>query len=333
MPRTLRLLVVVGALAGLIAALNVGAAHAASKPFVAVADPGTSPFTQGTQLFRNLRLKKTRIVVPWNAALNNDPVLDGILKRDRSLGLEPLVHFTCAASPCTGRNKPPSVSNYTKGVKAFHKKYAFVKVLGAYNEGNHSSYGLRNNPKRAAEYFNALQKVCKSCKIVAADLLDDGSLEGWFKKWAKTAKNPKIIGFHNYGDANDQVNTGTRRLFALLQKLNAKRGQDPKKAKIKQEVWMTETGGIFYFKSKGKVVRKASESRQAKSLKFMFSQSLRKEFQGRIKRIYVFHWLSPGPDPKTSSQWFDAGLLNNNATPRKGYSTVASALKSGKFAR
>jgi hypothetical protein len=310
-------------LAGLIMALNAGSASAASKPIVAVADQKINTYTDKLYT-QTLRIKKTRIVVPWDSATHSDPDTERLLGVIKAAHVEVLVHF---GKNCpTGKCKLPSVSQYTKGVKAFHSKYKFVKLYGAFNEANHGDQPTHKNPKRAAEYFNALQKVCKKCTVVAADLLDDSSLPKYLATFMKTAKKPKVIGLHNYKGVNDRKAGTTQALYDAL--------KDKKTGKVKQQIWFTETGGLNFFKTgepKNKVIRKRSDSRQAAAIKFMFKLALQKSLGGSVRRIYIYNWRSDGLDENKVR--FDAGLVDPNDKPRKAFNEVQRALKSGKFAR
>src|SRR4051794_23535707 len=74
-------------------------AGAATKPLVGVADQKIDTFTD--PLFQGLKLKRTRVLVPWDAALKKDPAVDDLLRTIRSAGLEPLVHLN---RNCPGRD-------------------------------------------------------------------------------------------------------------------------------------------------------------------------------------------------------------------------------------
>ena len=47
-----------------------------------------------------------------------------------------------------------------------------------WNEANHCSQPTCRNPERAAQYYLALRKHCRGCRIVAADLLDGSKMSG-----------------------------------------------------------------------------------------------------------------------------------------------------------
>src|SRR6185312_12867826 len=101
-------------------------------------------------------------------------------------------------------------------------------------------------PRRAAQYFLALRKVCPKCRIVAADVLQSSNLNGWMKTFLHYAQGKaKIFGLHNYPDVNRFRSTGTRDFLKT----------------VKGDVWLTETGGILTFLPSFKT----SSSRQVKA--------------------------------------------------------------------
>jgi hypothetical protein len=324
MLRPTRLIATLGLAALVCLAGLTGSAMGASKLVVGISDQKLGTYTD--PLYKSLHVRRTRLVLPWDVATHNDPTTDRLLNVIGGQGMRPLVHFgkNCPNAKC----KLPSVNSYIKAFRAFRKKYPFVKDFGVWNEANQGDQPTHttSGAKRSAEYFNAMQKACKQCTIMAADVLDQGNLAGWFKTFQKTAIKPRIIGLHNYRDVNKFRLTGTRQLFTLLQRAEARPGQDPASVKLKTQIWMTETGGIFFFKTgKGKVEYKASAARQERATKFMFKLAQMKEFQGRIKRLYIYHWRSDGTDPNKVR--FDAGLLNADGTPRKAFNVVKANKK------
>ncbi len=126
-----------------------------------------------------------------------------------------------------------------------------MRDYSAWNEANHTSQPTSKKPKMAARYYNAMRQDCRSCTIVAADVLDSKDMLAWVKKFKRYAPSARIWGLHNYKDANDAA--GTTKLL-----LKAVKGQ----------VWLTETGGILRLKpsdgSRGG--RKHTKGEQAKAV-------------------------------------------------------------------
>ena len=201
---------------------------------------------------------------------------------------------------------------YRSAVKRFAKEYPWVKTYGAWNEANHVSQPTAKNPKLAAKYFLALRSVCRSCSIVAADVLDSKAMPTWLAKFKRNAKGKaRIYGLHNYTGVNRKNSASTRLMLR-----NAP-----------GEVWLTETGGILKFLPSFP----RSESRQANRTKYMFKLAdtydrRRSGLRGHITRLYNYQWTGV-----EKSARFDAGLVNPDGTPRKAYKQFKKS--AAKFAR
>ena len=210
----------------------------------------------------------------------------------------------------------PSVRSYTAAVKKFRKKYPFIKIFQPWNEANSPTQPTGKNPKRAAQYYNALRAACKTCKITAADILDLGlnstskrsrasatkRLGKWVATFKRTAKGkPKLWGIHNYGDTNRRSTTATAAMLKILP----------------GEIWMTETGGVYQFitQSGAQPLGPPSESRQKSSVTQMYK--IAKKFSRRIKRVYIYQWSTNFVGDR-----FDAGLLRPDGTPRPAFDVV-----------
>jgi Glycosyl hydrolase catalytic core len=295
------------------------AAPAQANFKVGIADQHGSMFDNAN--FQSLNIKRIRYLVPidWYKHAGQKAEVLGFLNRANADGADVLVHFT-ARRGCynNGRYskrkvcKAPSVGKYTYAFKRLRREFPFVKTIGVWNEGNHSSQPTYRSPKRAAQYFLAARKACRSCKLVAADVLDTKNMTSWLTTFKRYAKGKaRIWGLHNYGDVNRKRSTGTRALLRMAP----------------GEVWLTETGGILKF---GRAYPR-SESRQARATKYMFSMvakydSRRRGMKGRITRLYNYQWTGA---PRSAR--FDAGLVSDKGTPRKAYAQFKKS--AAKFAR
>jgi hypothetical protein len=312
MSRTLASLAGVAVLAA--CAFSAGSGRAEAAVLVGVADQTPAMFTQ--PLFTQLKVKRSRIFPAWNVALNRGQTraLDEWLNAARTAGIEPLVSFSqsigsrCPRKPC----KLPTVREFTRAFRAFRKRWPFVRVVSPWNEANHRSQPTFKNPKRAAQYYNVVRKLCRGCRIVAADVIDETNMERWLTVFRRTAIRPRLWGLHNYRDTNPrrgQKFGGTRRLVRA----------------VKGEIWLTETGGLARFVlPSGGTLFPFSLSRQNRAVKRMFS--LARRYQSRIKRLYIYNWFG-----QTSRNRFDAGLVNVNGTPRPAYNTVVRTLRTSAF--
>jgi hypothetical protein len=312
MSRKLACLASVAALAA--CGLAAGSGRAEAAVLVGVADQSPAMFSQ--PLFTQLQVKRSRVFPAWNVALQRGQAraLDAWLNTARAAGIEPLISFSqsvgsrCPRKPC----KLPTVGEFTRAFRAFRKRWPFVRVVSPWNEANHRSQPTFKNPKRAAQYYNVVRKLCRGCKIVAADVIDEANMERWLSVFRRTAIRPRLWGLHNYKDTNPrrgQKFGGTRRL------VKAVRGQ----------IWLTETGGLARFVLPGGgTLFPFSLSRQDRAVRRMFS--LAKRYRSRIKRLYIYNWFG-----QTRSNRFDAGLVNPNGSARPAYNTVRRMLRTSMF--
>lgn len=285
------------------------------------------PETFSNQLFKDLKLKKVRFFTPWDTGL--DPSLkaetDAYMAAARAAKQEVFVHFS-AKRGCFENNrysksstcKAPTVKRYTAAFKAFKKQYSFVKVYGTWNEANHVSQPLSykaaksRGPKLASQYYTALKKNCKGCKVVAGDLLDQSDLGKYARAMNKALKGrAKLWGLHNYGDVNRNRSKGTTTMLKS----------------VPGKLWLTETGGIVKFDGADNL--KVGENEAVKALKNMFKlankyDSKRKGFKSTIDRLYPYNFR------EQQNARFDAALLDPAGNPRKGYATFKAGIRKAK---
>jgi hypothetical protein len=295
-------------------ALALALPSTASAAFtVGISENEASMFSD--PLFQGVGFKQARVIVGYDVAL--DPSgpefgrLANYVAAAQAAGVEPLVSFQHArgdTSRCDqkkfigkGLCKLPSQKAYESAMKAFFAKFPTVKVVSPWNEVNHFTQPTSRSPASAAKFTNTVAKLCKGCKIVVADILDQADdpaakspkyteTAKYIKEFRKYLKVPRTIcGIHNYSDVNRFRSTGTK---ALMSALGCK------------EYWLTETGGLYDFgsfwsKSTFKGCSKAS-SCQLKATKYMFSQA---KANKKIKRLYVYTWFGD-VTPR-----FDAGLV------------------------
>jgi hypothetical protein len=300
-------------------AVGVGALAPATSSAKVAVGLGEQKIVFQNPAFKSLKTKRVRYIAPWNVAKKKKDrtYFDAWYKSARKAHQEVLVSFNIASGcrrPKRGKCGLPSVKSYTSAFKAFRKRYKRIKIISPWNEANHVSQPTFRKPKRAAQFYNVVRKRCKGCKIVAADVIDETNMVRWLTTFKKTAKKPRIWGLHNYRDTNPRKKKGKSTAGGTKRLLRAVRG----------EVWMTETGGLYYFKLGGKYVFKPSAKRQNKGVKRMFS--LAKRYRKRIKRLYIYQFQAP-----FGKSQFDAGLVaGNGTTKRSSYNTVVKTLKTQK---
>jgi len=313
MKTTKRLLLPLIVLGSLLAAAPAQAAFV-----VGIGDQ--SPGMFANQLWKDLRLKKVRYIVPYDAINNRaqSADVDRYMTAARAARQEVLVHFSARRGCFDGKYSKskacriPSVAAYTKNFKAFKKRYPYVKTYGTWNEANHVSQPTFKNPRRAAQFYTALKRNCRGCKVVAGDLLDSSNLRSYASAMNRALKGrAKLWGLHNYSDVNRNRTRGTTTLLRT----------------VPGDVWVTETGGIVSFDAASGF--KPSERAASTALKRMFSLANRYDsrlrgYKSRISRLYPYNFQ------EQENARFDAALLAPNGSPRKGYATFKAGARRAK---
>ncbi|MBJ7329205.1 MAG: hypothetical protein JHC95_04860 [Solirubrobacteraceae bacterium] len=304
-------------LVALFAALALApSAHAA----IAYGVGDQSPNMFGNASYQALKLKKTRYFIHWDAA--DKPAerrkADAFVKAAKAAKVKVLMHIS-TNDLREKKGKLPSVKQYRSKVGKLVKRYKKqgVRDWGVWNEANHKTQPTWNNPKRAAQFYVEMKKLCKGCTIVALDVLDQPGFERYIQRWGAAAgsagRSAKIIGIHNYSEVNRRRTSATTGIIKSVRKFN-------KTAKF----WYTETGGLARFEAKG--LDTYDLDRQADRTQYMFD--LARKFRADITRLYSYNVA--GTD---GAGRFDAGLLNANGTPRPAYDVVKSNLAKSPFIR
>ena len=311
----LRLTLITALLAALLA---VPAAQAKTHVAVAIGDQSPAMFKQKN--FKALKIKKARYFMAWDAAKHGYALraADAYVKAANKAHVRVLIHIS-TNNYGHYKAKLPSVAAYKKYVGKLIKRYRKmgVKEWGVWNEANHISEPTWKSPQRAAQYFHAMRGMCKGCTIVALDLLDQAGTKKYstrtyiakfFGALSRSDRAAvKYVGIHNYEDTNRHRSSGTRRILAAVRSHNSR-----------TKFWFTETGGIVRL---GKSF-KCSTNRASNAIKYMFSLAHR--FRHDVSRLYVYSWFGTKP----SCGQFDAGLVNANGKPRKGYATLKRLARS-----
>src|SRR3954452_18499410 len=215
------------------AAALLGAPAAASAvPIVGIGDQKPDMFADPR--FRELGIKDARLLVGWDTlrSPSQTAVLDRWMAGAREAGVHPLVSFAHSLLPGRRRVLPTPV-RMQREFRRFRARYPWVTAFATWNEGNHCGEPVCHRPELVAVYYNAERRACKTCTILAAEVLDQPGMVAWIRAFmTKAHGDPRtmIWGVHNYVDANRPRTIGTRRLLAHT------RGQ----------VWFTETGGVGY---------------------------------------------------------------------------------------
>ncbi|WP_259313818.1 glycosyl hydrolase [Capillimicrobium parvum] len=294
----------------LLAAVVVGLSlvpSAQARPGVGISDQNLSMFSN--PLFPPLGIKYVRYILPWDIALQPDSLssvaFDQWLAAAQASNKQVLVAFehsagdNCPHEPCT----KPSEPDYARAIKAFRAKYPTIRYLSPWNEANAPTQPTYRDPVQAVQYFKIVKQQCRRCTIVAADVLDNSILSRWIGTFASVAESqrlrPRLWGLHNWGDVNHFQTDGVRTV------LDATKGS----------VWLTETGGIVSFQTAdGRQNFHPSDARATKAMRYLFRKIV--PISKRIKRIYVYNWLS-----QPANRW-DTGLLDHGGHARTMYRIV-----------
>jgi hypothetical protein len=300
----------------LAAALAVPAGASAAAT-VGVSDQQASTFTN--PLFKPLRLKVARYIAPYDVTSESTEKtnFEAWLKAAKKAHETILISFEHSRDGSKYRTAP-SVSTYTKALKAFKKKYGSSFDITPWNEVNVCQAAGRQEgqpskicksatgPKLVAQYYSAARRVFPTRKVTAIDILDGANVGGavsYLKKFKRyVSGKPKYWGIHNYSDTNRGSYSRTARLIKTIGDRSA-------------QVWLTETGGQLKLRGVYAGGSEATaEKKAATALKCMFSMPRK---YPQIKRLYVYQF-NGAPD----SNDFDAGLINLDNTKRLGYAVV-----------
>jgi hypothetical protein len=187
-------------------------------------------------------------------------------------------------------------------VRAFIRRFPWVKQYTAWNEPDLIWTPLGQNPGWAAAFFNTLVYNCHRCTVVAGDVFMPAStLRWWLAGYiAHLCCRPKAWALHDYRDVRSR---STSQLGVLLSMTGG-------------QIWLDETGGIerrghWPWPNQGPAGAGRDE-------KYLFSLARRVH---RISRIYHYEWQAVASAP------WDSGLLGPRGKPRPAYWVVAAAAR------
>lgn len=294
----------------LVALFVAPATASAAVPTIGIGEQHPQLFTQ--QRFHDLGIEHVRFIVAWDAFKSPWQLaeLDAYMQAAHAADVKVLLGF--GRSRDLTNRRLPSVRVYEREIRKFRGRYPEVKEWLTWNEANHCSQPTCRNPRRAAQYYLALRRLCRGCTVLAASVLDSSNMAKWVGDFQEAAgRNRKFIwGLHNYIDANLFRTRGTRAL------LKATKG----------DIWFTETGGIIKRNNNSTLKLPESTRHAAKATSFVFRLA---GLSPRIKRVYLYHWA---PAPTTRQTW-DSALVDRHAKPRPAYHVVLNWLRRHGIAR
>jgi len=291
-------------------------AAAARNPIrVGIGDQHASVFDQDA--FQRAKFKRVRYLVAWNVMDNEAQRLSAraYVQRARAAGMSVFLHIS-TDDYTIKKARLPSVATYRRQVRRIVNYFRGlgVREFGVWDEANHASQPTWDRPSHAAlffrEMYRAVKPHCRSCAVVALDVLDQTGVERYMRSFyrrlsATYRRRATVVGIHNYGDVNRRRTTFTRNIIRQAHHYNRH-----------TRFWLTETGGIVRF---GRSFP-CSTSRAASRLSWMFRLAKRYRRSG-IQRLYVYNWTGAGCDAR-----FDAGLTAPNGSPRAGYRYLRKVL-------
>ena len=272
-------------------------------PLVGVGEQKPEMFA--SKPWKRLGLRDARYTAPWDALQdpNQLALLDTWMVAARRARVRVLLGFAHSLRTQKLARTLPTQRQFERQFKRFRKRYPWVRDWLTWNEANHPGALTENQPRRAAQYFDAVARNCRGCRVVAADVIDTRNMAGWVTRFRRHARHtPKIWGLHNYGDANGLKRRSTAGLLAIT------RGK----------IWFTETGGVVLRRDYHgrKVLRtyRYSLRHAARSTKHALQLSC---LSPRITRIYLYHWQPP---PKVTN--WDSALVDRRGRPRPAFAVL-----------
>jgi hypothetical protein len=293
-------------------ALLAIAAPAPARTNIAVGIGDQQAGTFGDRNFRALRITKARYFIRWDAIRHPDAMAaaEWYVATARRAHVRVLMHIS-TNDLRKRRAQLPSVARYRRDVGRLvrHFKRRGVREWGVWNEANHVTQPTYRNPRRAAQYFRVMRRICgPTCKIVALDVLDQRGSERYIRRWFAALSRSyrakvRIVGVHNYSDTNRFRSRGTAAILRTVKRYDRR-----------ADFWLTETGGVVNFGG----AFPCNERRAAKAVRYMFH--LARRYRHDVKRLYAYNWTG------ANCNGFDAGLVRADGSRRPGYYTFRSQL-------
>jgi hypothetical protein len=281
-----------------------GAAAALARLDIGIADQKPAMFSDPR--FTALGLTHARLVIPWDVLTVGwqRQELDAWMAAATLARVQPLLTFGHSRRPGKRRSLPTPQQLRAQFLR-LRARYPGAREWAAWNEPNHCGEPLCHKPALAARYFDAMRRACPRCTVLAAEVLDMPNMTSWVRAFRRAARvEPRYWGLHNYIDANRFRTSGTRELLA------ATRGQ----------IWFTETGGVVYRKTTGKVRFQESPSHAALAVRWLFDRLV--PLSPRISRVYLYHWDRAGP-----ADLWDSALLTPAGRPRPAFAVLQGEVR------
>jgi putative glycosyl hydrolase len=278
-------------------------AATAQAAVVGLADQ--QPGSYGDPRVQALGLRYARLTVPWDAATSEPQAVATWLAAVSAAGMAPHVAFEhlagdrCPGRPCT----TPTAAQYGAAIRRFVARFPQVRTYTTWNEANHASQPVADDPEAVAAYYDELRAACAACTIVAGDVLDSGSYRRWLERFLRASTTtPRLWGLHDYGDVTYGRTTGVDTVLGT----------------VPGRLWIEETGGLVAIRNAaGRQTLAVDEAVAARAIDRAFAIAAANP---RIARMYVYQWRANPGDR------FDAGLVRPDSTARPSYAALARDL-------
>src|SRR4051794_15849008 len=160
------------------------AAQARTHVRVSIADQHISMFD--APAYQRLKLKRTRYFIRWDAIRHPADLaaVKAYVRRARRAHVRVLVHVS-TNDLRERKAKLPSVRQYRRDVgRLVHRLRPLgVREWGAWNEVNHKTQPTWKSPRRAAQFFKTMRRLCKGCRVVALDALDQAGVTRYIRRF------------------------------------------------------------------------------------------------------------------------------------------------------
>jgi hypothetical protein len=295
----------------LVALLVASPAVAHATYVVGIGEQSRTMFS--SPAWQRLGLQQVRYLVDWDwHRTGRRAEVAAFMSAAREHGQRVLVTFNARQGCFNGRRysrsracRAPSARAYRTAFRRFDDLFPWVRTYSAWNEVNHVSQPTFGRPRLAVRYYRILRRESRRrhFRVLAADVLDTSNMRRYLRAFLRRAPGrPRLWGLHNYQDVNRRTSADTRLMLTT----------------VPGQVWLTETGGIVKFGDSPQW--RYSESRAANRTRWMFRlvdryDARRRGTRSRITRLFVYKWLGGGGR-------FDAGLVNEDGTPRPAYYVV-----------
>jgi hypothetical protein len=269
--------------------------------------------------FGALGIRYARLSIGWDTLESRAEAgrIDMWLRAARADGVRPLISFEHSWRPGRAR-RLPSAAAFAAQFRRLHSLYPWVADFATWNEANYCGEPTCGHAALVAAYYLRMRRICPSCNILAAELLDVGGMIRWVHAFRRAlAFDPPLWGLHNYVGANRLSAAST------LSLLRATRGS----------IWFTETGGVVARHNHSARDFHESPAHAAAVTRFLFDRLAR--LSPRIARIYLYQWNAGarlarigrtggaglGPPPS-----WDSALIGSGGTPRPAFWVLVKEL-------